>query len=170
MNDLLLRPWQMTDAVPLVEIANNPHVYQWLRDSFPTPYTHSDAVQWISHAGKQHPPENFAVESKGILVGSIGFVPGTDIYRQSCEMGYFIGEAYWGSGIATEAVRLLTQYICTLPNMVRIQAKVFSGNLASTRVLEKNGFILEATHQQAVYKNDQLLDEQIWVKLTQASV
>jgi RimJ/RimL family protein N-acetyltransferase len=85
-------------------------------------------------------------------------------------MGYFIGEAYWGSGIATEAVRLLTQYICTLPNMVRIQAKVFSGNLASTRVLEKNGFILEATHQQAVYKNNQLLDEQIWIKLTQPSV
>jgi RimJ/RimL family protein N-acetyltransferase len=54
--------------------------------------------------------------------------------------------------------------------MVRIQAKVFSGNLASTRVLEKNGFILEATHQQAVYKNYQLLDEQIWIKLTQPSV
>lgn len=170
MNDLLLRPWQMTDAVPLVEIANNPHVYQWLRDAFPTPYTHSDAVQWISHAGKQLPPENFAVESKGVLVGSIGFVPGTDIYSRSCEMGYFIGEAYWGLGIATEAVRLLTQYICTLPNMVRIQAKVFSGNLASTRVLEKNGFILEATHQQAVYKNNQLLDEQIWIKLTQSGV
>jgi RimJ/RimL family protein N-acetyltransferase len=81
-------------------------------------------------------------------------------------MGYFIGEAYWGSGIATEAVRLPTQYICTLPNMVRIQAKVFSDNYASARVLEKNGFILEGTHQQAVYKNNQLLNEQIWVKLT----
>ena len=167
MNELLLRPWQMSDAISLVEIANNPRIYKWLRDAFPVPYTHQDAVHWILHAGKNHPPESFAVVNKGTLVGSIGFVPGTDVYRKSCEIGYFIGEPYWGTGIATEALRLLTEHIFSLQIYVRIQAKVFSNNSRSVRVLEKNGFELEATLHNAVYKNNEILDEQVWVKINQ---
>lgn len=165
MNDLLLRPWQMTDAVPLVEIANNPRIYQWLRDAFPVPYTHQDAVNWILHAGKHHPPESFAVVRNGVLAGSIGFVPGTDVYKKTCEIGYFIGEPFWGLGIATTAVRLLTEHICSLQLYVRLQAKVFSNNEASFRVLEKNGFQHEATLKNSVFKNNQILDEQVWAKL-----
>lgn len=170
MSDLLLRPWQMTDAAALVEIANNPHVYKWLRDAFPTPYTYQDAVNWILHAGKHHPPQSFAVVKNGVLVGSIGLVPGTDIYRKSCEIGYFIGEPFWGAGIATEAVKLISQHIGSLNQFNRIQAKIFTSNVSSARVLEKNGFILEATHRNAVYKNNQIIDEQVWVKLINESI
>ena len=73
--------------------------------------------------------------------------------------------AYWGRGIATEAVKLLTAYIWSLDQLVRIHAQVFSNNTASARVLEKNGFELEATLRKAAYKNNELLDDQVWVKL-----
>jgi RimJ/RimL family protein N-acetyltransferase len=165
MNDLLLRPWQLSDAAALAAIANNPLIFQRVRDAFPSPYTHTDAIQWISTAAKKKPPESFAVEYKGELVGSIGFVPGTDVFRRSCELGYFIGEPYWGKGIATEAVKLLTAYIWSLDQFVRIHAHVFSNNIASAQVLAKNGFELEATHRKAAYKNNELLDDQVWVKL-----
>ncbi|MEI6583104.1 MAG: GNAT family N-acetyltransferase [Chitinophagia bacterium] len=170
MSDLLLRPWQMTDAAVLVEIANNSQVYKWLRDAFPVPYTYQDAVNWILHAGKHHPPESFAVVKNGVLTGSVGWVPGTDIYRKSCEIGYFIGEPYWGLGIATEAVYLLTQHISSLHAYNRIQAKIFMTNLSSARVLEKNGFTLEAVHQLAVFKNNQIMDEQVWVKIINQTI
>jgi [ribosomal protein S5]-alanine N-acetyltransferase len=170
MSDLLLRPWQMTDAAVLVEIANNSQVYKWLRDAFPSPYTYQDAVNWILHAGKHHPPESFAVVKNGVLTGSVGWVPGTDIYRKSCEIGYFIGEPYWGLGIATEAVYLLTQHISSLHTYNRIQAKIFMTNLSSARVLEKNGFTLEAVHQLAVFKNNQIMDEQVWVKIINQTI
>jgi len=170
MSDLLLRPWQMTDAAVLVEIANNPQVYKWLRDAFPAPYTYQDAVNWILHAGKHHPPESFAVVKNGVLTGSVGWVPGTDIYRKSCEIGYFIGEPYWGLGIATEAVYLLIQHISSLHTYNRIQAKIFMTNVSSARVLEKNGFTLEAVHQLAVFKNNQIMDEQVWVKIINQTI
>lgn len=165
MNDLLLRPWQMSDAASLVEIANNPAIFQRVRDAFPSPYTHSDAVNWISSAAKIKPPESFAIEYQGQLAGTIGYIPGTDVYVKTCEIGYFIGERFWGKGIATESIRLLTEHIWSLQKYVRIHAFVFSNNPASERVLQKNGFILESTRTKAVYKNHELLDDRVWVKL-----
>jgi len=164
MNDLLLRPWQMSDAAALAAIANNPKIYQRVRDAFPSPYTHSDAIQWISTANKKKPPESFVIEYQGELAGTIGYIPGADVYVKSCEIGYFIGEPYWGKGIATEAIRMLIEHIWSLQKYVRIEALVFSNNLASGRVLEKNGFVLESIREKAVFKNNELIDDHIWVK------
>ncbi len=81
------------------------------------------------------------------------------------EIGYFIGEPYWGKGIATEAVRQLVEYIRGRFPVHRLFAGVFGHNTASMKVLQKNGFYLESIHRKALFKNNALLDEYVWVRL-----
>jgi ribosomal-protein-alanine N-acetyltransferase len=98
-------------------------------------------------------------------VGSIGCMPKEDISRKTIEIGYFIGEPYWSKGIATEAVKQLLGFITTRLDVVRIEAHVFASNNASMTVLRKNEFYLEAIHRKAVFKNNELIDDHVWVRL-----
>lgn len=165
MSDIILRPWRRNDAQQLASIANNRNVWLNVRDAFPHPYTVINALQWISERADQQPALNFCIEYQGIVAGSIGVVPKDDVYRKSIEIGYFVGEPFWGKGIATEAVKTLLHYIEDQFDVVRIYAEVFEHNKASMRVLQKNGFYLEGIRQQAVIKNGMLMDDFVWVKL-----
>ncbi|HRH49595.1 MAG TPA: GNAT family N-acetyltransferase [Panacibacter sp.] len=165
MTKIFLRPWQREDAASLVAVANNRNVWNNVRDHLPHPYTLSDARQWIAHCKEQEPPVSFAIIYDGKVAGSIGCVPQKDVYRRTIEIGYFIGEQFWGKGIATESVRILLDYIETRFDVVRIYAEVFSFNKASMKVLQKNGFYLESIRRKAAIKNDQIIDDYVWVKL-----
>ncbi|MEP6846128.1 MAG: GNAT family N-acetyltransferase [Panacibacter sp.] len=165
MHNISLRPWQREDAQALAAIANNRNIFNNLRDHLPHPYTVMDALQWVAHCKDQNPVINFAVIYNGKVAGSIGCVPKTDVYRKSMEIGYFIGEQFKGLGIATEAVRILLEYIAHRFDVVRIYAEVFSHNKASMRVLRKNGFYLEGIRRKSVIKNNLVMDDYIWVKL-----
>jgi ribosomal-protein-alanine N-acetyltransferase len=166
MNEkLLIRQWKKEDAASLTAIANNKNVWLNLRDAFPHPYTLGDAFAWIEHTSKAKPIENFAIEYNGSIAGSIGVVPRADVYRKTIEIGYFIGEKYWGKGIATKAVSLLLDYIKQHFSVVRIYAEVFEHNKSSMKVLEHNGFHLESIRKKAVIKNNAILDDYVWVKL-----
>ena len=165
MTDLILRPWQKQDAQALAIIANNRNIWNSVRDFFPSPYTVADALQWITKAASQNPIQNFAIVWQQQIVGGCGCILNDDVYRKNIEIGYFIGETYWGKGFATEACRLLSSYIIEQMEMVRIEAHTFQNNKASMRVLQKNGFYLETIRQKAVLKNGKLLDEYCWIKM-----
>ena len=138
-----------------------------VRDRFPHPYTVKDAIEWISFTLSQKPLQNFAVMYKGEVAGSIGITPKDDIYRKTIEIGYFIGEPFWGRGIATEAVAHVLNYISREFDVIRIFAEVFENNKASMRVLEKNSFRLESIRQKSVIKNNVVMDDFVWVKIVE---
>ena len=94
----------------LVRHANNYEVWRRLRDRFPHPYTHADAEQWIAFVQRQDPHTQFAIEVRGEATGDIGLEVGSDIERRTAEIGYWLGAAFWGKGIATAAVRAVTSY------------------------------------------------------------
>lgn len=165
MIEIELRRWQKQDAQALAAIANNRNIWNSVRDFFPSPYTVMDALQWIGKTATENPPLNFAIVVQGQIVGGAGCILKEDVYRKNIEIGYFIGEPFWGKGIATEACRLICQYIQQQMDILRIEACTFQHNKASMRVLQKNGFHLESIRQKAVTKNNQLLDEYCWVKL-----
>ena len=165
MNNIVLRPWQKQDAQELASVANNKNIWNNVRDALPSPYTVMDALQWIAHVNDQNPVVHFAIVYKGRIAGSIGCVPKEDVARKTIEIGYFVGEPYWGKGIATEAVRLLVDFIVTRMDVIRIYAQVFAGNQSSMKVLQKNGFYLEAINRKAVVKNNTVMDDYVWVKL-----
>ncbi len=154
-----LRPPENRDIPAMVQNANNPKIAGNLRDSFPYPYTESDAEFFIKMATSGTIVNRFVIEKNGIYVGNIGIHPQDDIYRKTAEIGYFIGEDFWGQGIATEAVKLAVDYGFRQMELYRIFAGVFSYNKASSRVLEKAGFVFEGIARNAVVKNDKVYDE-----------
>lgn len=165
MNDVVLRAWQKQDAQQLAAIANNRRIWNNVRDRLPSPYTVVDALQWIAHVNQQEPMVHFAIVYQGRVAGSIGCILKEDISRRSVEIGYLVGEMFWGKGIATEAVKRLLQFIEQKLDMVRVFAHVFEHNTASMKVLRKNGFYLESIQRKAVVKNNQVMDDYVWVKL-----
>jgi len=154
----LIRPWQSGDAAALVQHANNRKIWRNLRDRFPHPYTLADAGEWIAFAGAQNPCSNFAIVVAGQAAGGIGFVLKDDVDRRTAEFGYWLGEAFWGRGIASEAVKAMTAYLFENFALCRIQALVYEWNPASRRVLEKAGYVCEARLRSSVTKDGQTID------------
>ena len=154
-----LRPWRQGDQEELVRQANNPRVANSLRDMFPHPYTAKDADAWIERALWRPLAVNFAIEVDDKVAGGIGLLPGTDINRVQAEIGYWLGEDYWGRGIATEAVRGLTKHAFATLKLNRLFATPFAGNAASCRVLEKADYRLEGRMVGSAIKEGQVLDQ-----------
>ena len=161
---ITIRQWIEDDVSNLVLYANNINVWNKLRNNFPHPYSEEDAKAWLQKANEP-PIINLAIDLDGQAIGGIGLILNSDIYIMSAEMGYWLGEEFWGQKIATEAVRLMVEYTFYYFDIVRLYAEVFENNKASMRVLEKNGFYLEGVRRKAVLKNGVLMDDFIWVKL-----
>lgn len=164
-SQMILRPWQRQDAQALTAIANNKKIWNQVRDRFPSPYTMVDALQWIAFCEKQQPLQQFCISVGQHVVGSIGWISQEDVARKSAEIGYFIGEPFWGKGYATTAVHFLSKHLENEGHLVRLFAHTFAHNHASMRVLQKAGFYLESIRKNAAYKNGVLLDDYVWVKL-----
>jgi len=86
----------------------------------------------------------------------------TDLLRRSAEIGYWLGEEYWGRGIMTEAVRAMTEYAFETFDINRVYAGVLEYNLSSVRVLEKNGYVCEGRLRQAYTKDGKTYDQLLY--------
>ena len=161
----LLRPWDPTDAAALVKHANNPRVAAQLRDGFPYPYTAQDARRWLEMVGNNKEDLILAIEVQGEAAGGIGLHGMKDVYKYNCEIGYWLSETHWGKGITTEAVRAMVKFAFEQTQWLRLFACIFENNPPSMRVLEKNGFHLEAIHKKAVMKGGELMDEHLYALL-----
>ena len=160
-----IRPWRKGDEQSLVHHANNRKIWRNLRDAFPHAYTLENAEWWIGIAGSANPMTSFAIEVDGAAVGGVGVILKDDVFRRSAEIGYWLGEEFWGRGIVSEALRAMTDYAFDTWDLCRISAGVFEWNPASMRVLEKAGYELEARSRNAVTKDGETIDELIYVIL-----
>lgn len=166
MEGVRLRPFRKGDEEDLAKHANNPLIAAAVRDSFPDPYTLKDAVNWIEFCQTEAKEANYyrSITLDDHVIGGIGAVRCLDVYRYNAEVGYWLGEYYWGRGYATYALRQMTEALFAETDLHRLYAGVFSFNQASMRVLIKAGFCLEAIHKQAVHKKGHLWDEHYFVK------
>jgi len=157
-----LEQWEIANKDDLIYNANNLLIWNNLRNGFPHPYTEMDAILWINHCKTCTYEEHFAIHYNNNICGCIGYIQGKDIYSCSAEIGYWIGADYWGKGIATEALRLILDYLFCKKEYNRLYARVFSTNIGSEKVLMKNGFKKEAVLKKAIFKNGHFIDEVIW--------
>lgn len=162
-----LREWNKEDAIALSVILNNKKILDNLRDGLPYPYNESDALTYIDSCIKADKTACFcfAIVHDEELVGSIGIFRQSNIHSRTAELGYYIGENYWGKGIATQAVKLACNYVFENSDIVRIFAEPFAENAASCRVLEKNGFIMEGIMRKNAYKNGNFCDMKLFAKV-----
>jgi RimJ/RimL family protein N-acetyltransferase len=157
-----LRAWRGDDAEALVVHANDPQVARCLGDRFPHPYALDDAHLFIAHALHASSGRAYAIQVNGEACGGIGVHPGEGVERHSGELGYWLGRAYWGEGIATAAVRAIVPHALREMELYRLQARVFADNPASMRVLERCGFDREAVLRRLVVKGERLLDMHVF--------
>lgn len=162
---ITLRRLRAGDAENLAPLINNKKVWDNVRDFIPHPYTEKDAIEFITFTQQESIPMTFAICHMDKLCGVIGLVKQTDIYAKSAEIGYWLGEPFWGRGIATVAVKIITEYGFSHLGLVRIYAGIFEYNPASMRVLEKNGYQKEAIFEKALFKNGEIWNEHRYAKV-----
>ena len=165
LGDACVRPFAVDDAAAIAKYANNRAVWLTLRDRFPHPYTLEDAVTFLGIATTQQPLADFAIASADEAIGGIGLQRQNDVHRLSAEIGYWLGEPYWGRRIASRAVQALTEWAFATTPLERVFACVFATNPASVRVLANAGYQFEGRLRRAVIKDGRMLDQLIYAAL-----
>lgn len=150
---LLLRKFTLSDADAVY--------HSWTSDEKVTPY-----VSWNVHKNVeetkgviQHWVDeyengsyNWVVElaETGELIGSISVISISKKHK-NCEIGYCYGSKYWNQGYATEALKAVVDYMLNVCEMHVVEAKHYSLNPASGRVMEKAGMVKEAVLKERRY-------------------
>src|SRR5258706_6427814 len=88
--------WEEGDVPALARHANNRRVSMQMRDAFPHPYGLADAHAFLDLARGFDPERFFAIAVNGEAAGGIGVTLHKDVERLSAEVGYWLGEAFWG--------------------------------------------------------------------------
>jgi RimJ/RimL family protein N-acetyltransferase len=136
----------------------------FLSDRLPYPYDEADADWWLGMVAENDGKEGVwrAIVVDGQIVGSISVERMADEERNVGAIGYMILTPWWSKGLGTEAVRQMCGIAFRELALERIIGEVFPENLASARVLEKNGFRLEETKVGAVVKGGTAVDVRVY--------
>jgi len=155
---IVLREYSESDLKRLVNLANNQNVSRYLVSTFPYPYTRDDAEWWIGTGSMQNGAVTRVIEYQGLFVGSVGINPQSGWRDHLGEIGYWVAEEYWGKGIATAALRQMTDYGFANRQFRKLYAPVLGPNVASMSVLEKCGYQREAILREEVQKDGAYFD------------
>jgi RimJ/RimL family protein N-acetyltransferase len=167
---VVIRPWRDSDQADLVAAAADRRIWRNLDERFPHPYTPADADWWIAHASADGDTLNLAIEIDGRAAGGIGVRPGPGVRDRTGVLGYWLGAAHWGRGIASATVAAFADAVLASERYVRLEATVFAWNPASMRVLEKCGFTREGVLRAAVWKDDALIDAVMYARIASEDV
>lgn len=162
--DCTIRKWKVEDKYELAQNLNNMKVLNNLRDGLPYPYTEKDAEEYILAmlSADKDSTYAFAIAVDDKVIGSIGVFRRDNIHSRTAELGYYIGEPYWGQGLMTSAVRQICEYVFDNTDIIRIFAEPFAHNIASCRVLEKAGFSMEGVLRSNAVKNGAIVDMKMY--------
>ena len=147
---LELRHWTQADAMELTSLCNAVD-RRFLSDRLPNPYTEKDAEEWPKTVSENEAVTGIyrAIVYDRKLIGSISVEKKDD----DAEIGYMILNGYSNKGIGTEAVRQICSIAFNVLSLEQITANFFQPNIASRRVLQKNGFKHKGTLPNAVVKD-----------------
>jgi len=152
---LRIRYLKNSDKKDLIKNINNLEVSKWLL-VVAYPYKSKDAKGWISYCQKQDKKKkrdayDFGIELKEEkkIIGGIG-INKIDNFQGTASVGYWLGKEYWRKGYGSEALNEILKFAFNKLKLRRIEARVFSGNPSSGKLLKKFGAKLEGTGRKAV--------------------
>jgi len=180
-NNIAVREHRLSDSEAIAHHGNNRKLWMNLRDHWPLPYTTQAAEEYIKSIPLD--PTNFqptgpgvgtgasivwegpkvstkyVITHEGAAIGVIGLNFNEDVKRRAAELGYWLGEEYWGKQITTMVVKAFVEWsFRTFEQLLRLEAFVFAWNLASIRVLQKAGFEYEGTQKCGAWKDGCCVD------------
>lgn len=133
---LVLRAPIRGDVPDLVKLADNKAVAERLA-RLPSPYTRADAVGFVEIFSQRADERPYAITLNERLIGVIGFSFHED---RPPELGYWLGEPFWGQGFMTEAGKALVDEAQRTYHYDTIGARALAENAGSLNVLTKLGF------------------------------
>ena len=150
-----LRHWTLSDKMELTNLCNAVD-RRFLSDRLPNPYIEKDAEEWLKMVNDNDEITGIyrAIVCDGKLIGSISVEKKDD----DAEIGYMLLNEYTNKGIATEAVKQVCTIAFKILSLEQITANVFPQNIASIRVLQKNGFKYKGAIPNAVIKDGNVYD------------
>ena len=145
-----LRYWTQADAMELTSLCNAVD-RRFLSDRLPYPYTEKDAEKWLKMVTNNDAITGIyrAIVYDEKLIGSIS----VEKKHDDAEIGYMLLNEYSNKGLATEAVKQVCTFAFKVLSLEKITANVFQPNIASIRVLLKNGFKYKGAITNAVIKD-----------------
>jgi len=155
----VLRYYKKGDEVSVTKHINNIKIYRYTC-MIPYPYTLKDGKEWARNNiknNKKKKKENvvFLIIIDGEAVGGIGL---HKIEDPKAEIGYWLGEKYWGKGIVPQAVKLVAKYGFEKLKLKRIYGTVMAPNKQSQIVMKKAGFKLEGKLRKYYNKDGKIMD------------
>ena len=152
----------MEDAAALAALMDGAD-RRYLSDRLPKPYTLENAQWWLEMADRQEEKTGLfrKILVDGCLVGNISAEGQEDISRKDAVLGYVLDREQWGRGTMSRAVELFCPLVFDRLDVLRISARVMAENIASRRVLEKNGFQREGVLRQGAWKEERPHD--LWL-------
>lgn len=180
-NNITVRRWRESDAEELTHHADNRKIWQNLTDRFPYPYNLEDSQWWIKHCNDKAQwlstlspsdigpsetkeafearraesmlPSNYAVCHLDKTIGSCGMEHDFRAPR-NVSLGYWLGEEFWGRGIATQVATEFSRWIFDAFDwIVRVEGDAYSWNEGSQKVLRKSGFEFEGMQRMKAFKD-----------------
>ena len=161
-----MRRLEHDDIAKIIEYASDIEV---AKNTFaPHPYPPEAAIEFVTvtrEAWNKDEGYVFGLVEKesGDFLGAMGLHP--EEKHHLAEVGYWIGKPYWGKGYATQALRLIIQFAFESTNLNRIQARHFTSNPASGRVMQKADMTYEGTSRQAIFHRDGYKDTVLYAIL-----
>lgn len=155
--EITLEKWKIEDADDLMKICNETD-RTYLSNRLPYPYTEENADWWLNMVSEKEGKSGIfrSVRVDGEIVGNITVEQKEDVFVKDAELGYLLLPDMWSKGIMSEAVRRICEIAFKELDIVRITGQVYEPNVASRRVLEKNGFELEGLLKKAVFKEGKI--------------
>ena len=151
--------------VPGVEaLLDDPDTLRFTR--VPEPPPADFARTWVTRyeaARREGTREAFAVVEDGEFLG-LALAPTIDRETQTAELGYVVAPAARGRGVATEALRQLTEWALA-QGMLRIELLISVDNPASQKVAERCGYVREGVLRNTYVKPGRREDTEIWSHL-----
>lgn len=154
---VIIRQMKLSDVSALSEISHNDNVYKYI-----PPFLYKKNDKFLETAIEHLNGRDF--DKKKLIIAGIYLKNNPDKLIGLAEMfdykkrenkitvGYRLNESYWNQGIATEALRLMKEYLTGKIGITKLQAFVMPENVYSSKVLLNNGFT----------KEDYTLQEKNW--------
>lgn len=158
---LLLRAVTEHDVASIFAYASNPAVTRYTL--WEQHRSSAGTLEFVRHAIAQYvekTPDPLAICQKAApqtVIGTIGCRWANRV-NQCMEMGYALGEPFWGQGIVAEAGHAVLDFVFTHYAVERVQAHTFAENAASARVLLKMGMTPEGTCRSALFHRERFWD------------
>lgn len=155
---IALRRWSRDDAAALIEHANDREVSRYTSHRFPYPFTQADAERFLTTRISQDDDTHYAIVIDAQPCGGLGVTLGEGDEQHTGELGYWLSRRHWGGGRMSALIAHFVPWAMRRHRLYRVEARVHQDNAASLKVLQRNGFELEARMRHAVFKHDQLGD------------